>query len=193
MIHDHHTEMCYHVIEVITLGRKKTGITLKCLKCDKEFYITKSRAERGVAKFCSLSCGMTFRNETDNPAWREEVRRKISENHADFSGENNPMYGRRGKDCTSYKHGLSGLAKRGLGKHKEAYRILAETNLVEICHYCGTTENLDVHHKDADRKNNDIDNLMWVCEKCHYNKAHTYVRDEYGRFTGEVITNTKKE
>lgn len=39
-----------------------------------------------------------------------EIRRKMSKNHADFSGKKNPMFGVHlcGKDASNYKHGLCG-------------------------------------------------------------------------------------
>jgi len=37
----------------------------------------------------------------------------------------------------------------------------------EECIVCGTGENILVHHVDGDRSNNDLDNLIPVCEACH--------------------------
>jgi hypothetical protein len=37
----------------------------------------------------------------------------------------------------------------------------------EECIVCGTEENIIVHHVDGDRENNDLDNLIPVCEPCH--------------------------
>ena len=40
------------------------------------------------------------------------------------------------------------------------------------CEKCGsTTKRLDVHHKDGDWKNNQLDNLQVLCRSCH-NKEH---------------------
>jgi len=38
------------------------------------------------------------------------------------------------------------------------------------CEKCGynKTEILHVHHKDRDRKNNDLGNLELICPNCHY-------------------------
>ncbi|KXB06025.1 hypothetical protein AKJ53_01490 [candidate division MSBL1 archaeon SCGC-AAA382F02] len=35
------------------------------------------------------------------------------------------------------------------------------------CSKCGSSENLEVHHKDGDFRNNDEDNLATVCKSCH--------------------------
>lgn len=35
------------------------------------------------------------------------------------------------------------------------------------CEICGKTGKLDIHHKDGDYNNNNIDNLMCICRSCH--------------------------
>lgn len=42
-----------------------------------------------------------------------------------------------------------------------------QKHMLDKCECCGTTENLEVHHKDKDRENNDPSNLLTVCESCH--------------------------
>ena len=37
----------------------------------------------------------------------------------------------------------------------------------ERCVECGTTNNLHVHHKDMNNLNNNMDNLMTLCVRCH--------------------------
>lgn len=32
---------------------------------------------------------------------------------------------------------------------------------------CGGWKHMQVHHKDFNHKNNDLDNLEWLCEDCH--------------------------
>ena len=40
------------------------------------------------------------------------------------------------------------------------------------CVECGETENIEVHHIDTNRWNNDIDNLAPLCHDCH-SKVHS--------------------
>lgn len=40
------------------------------------------------------------------------------------------------------------------------------------CSFCGTTERLEIHHKDGNTKNNKVENLQVVCHYCHMNEAH---------------------
>ena len=48
------------------------------------------------------------------------------------------------------------------------------------CELCGSDSYLCVHHKDGNRNNNSLDNLITVCKKCH--QVHHVVRDKLGRF-----------
>jgi hypothetical protein len=42
---------------------------------------------------------------------------------------------------------------------------------IEKCEICGSNKTLSVHHKDKNRQNNKIDNLMVLCNSCHQ-KTH---------------------
>lgn len=59
------------------------------------------------------------------------------------------------------------------GRHDGEKIILKEDTkvyqkyMLDKCECCGTSENLEVHHKDKDRENNDPSNLLTVCESCH--------------------------
>lgn len=118
---------------------------------------------------------MTYRNLTNNPSWKEEVRRKISLNHANVKGENNPMYGRRGVLSPSYIDGRKSF--KG-----STYQKIMQINKVEKkCAKCGSTEKMNVHHIDENHSNNDFHNLVYLCSKCH-NKLHIKNRDNKGRF-----------
>lgn len=170
------------------MGRKKVEkIKTKCLQCGKEFEVYPNSLAKGRGKFCSISCGTKFRDLTNNPSKCDAVRVKISENHADVSGENNPMYGRRGKDAPSYIDGRSSFTG-------ETYRrILKASGREEICAICGSTENMNIHHKDGDHSNNSLENLEFLCAKCHLTKAHTYRRNELGQFIGSELADYEME
>lgn len=151
-----------------------------CLWCDKMFLVYQCELKKGGGKFCSRNCATTYRNTYDNPAKRAETRAKISQNHADVSGENNPMYMRRGELAPSYKDGRNSFAG-------EKYRkMLLASGRRQECEVCKTTSNLCVHHIDGDHNNNVLDNLMWVCYKCHNSIKHPHERDENGRFVAKT-------
>jgi len=53
--------------------------------------------------------------------------------------------------------------------------ILERSNKKMTCVHCGIIDKrvLTVHHKDINRKNNKIKNLIWLCQNCHH-LAHHY-------------------
>ena len=60
----------------------------------------------------------------------------------------------------------------GQGNRKENPTLSAiykrNSNLVgDACENCGVSENLDLHHKDGDPTNNDMENAMTLCDSCH--------------------------
>lgn len=50
------------------------------------------------------------------------------------------------------------------------YRSKALDEYGAICSDCGSEESVEVHHKDRDRSNNDIENLEVLCEDCHFDR-----------------------
>ena len=66
-------------------------------------------------------------------------------------------------------------------KHKalgiQTYRRAKKTK----CEWCGSTNNLLVHHLDENRYNNNIDNLITLCKRCHQN-LHTKRNMTTGRY-----------
>jgi 5-methylcytosine-specific restriction endonuclease McrA len=167
--------------------RKSTKVKRVCEQCGKEFYVFPSIVKTGRGKFCSVACGTIYRNLHDNPSKKEEVRKKISENHADISGRNNPMYGKTGKSAPSYIDGRNSF-------QGERYKkILLASGVPEECVLCGSKIALNVHHIDGDRKNNDLTNIVFLCSNCHITKAHTYHRDSKGKITGSVLNKEVQE
>ena len=49
------------------------------------------------------------------------------------------------------------------------------------CEWCNSQKNLLVHHKDENRKNNNLDNLITLCKSCHQ-KLHTKRNAKTGRY-----------
>jgi len=41
---------------------------------------------------------------------------------------------------------------------------------IPVCEVCKMVDErvIVVHHKDRNRKNNEIENLAWVCRNCHF-------------------------
>lgn len=152
-----------------------------CVQCGKSFKAHACQIRRGGGKFCSTSCGVTYRNLHSNPSKRPEVRAKIAAHHADVGGANNPMYGKSGTDAPGYIDGRDKFAGHTYR------RILLASGAPAVCAFCGKASGLHVHHKDGDRTHNTVDNLIWVCARCHNTRAHDYSRNEKGQFTGSKL------
>ena len=167
------------------MGRLSINRIIKnCLCCGKEMALRPCEVRKG-GKFCSRSCAIKYRNLADNPAKRPEVRAKISANHADVSGENNPMHGRRGPAAPGYIDGR----KAALGGADKYVKILWAAGVPKVCELCGSGEKLNVHHKDGDHQNNILSNLCYLCTKCHQTIAHKRERDSLGRWAKKESDN----
>jgi len=160
-----------------------------CLNCGKSFSVFPYIVRRGGGRFCSIGCGTSYRNKIDNPAWRPDVRLKISINHANVSGEENPMFGRRGKDCPGYIDGRR-MGENGQKLEADTSRILGLFYKGNVCEICDREENgrkIHVHHIDRNKKNNNLSNLKIVCSWCHNNIIHKRKRDKLGRYASEEV------
>lgn len=151
----------------------------QCLQCGSFFMVRKCYTKRGNGKFCSVSCATSHRNLIDNPAKHPEVKKKISANHADVSGNKNPMYGRRGSNAPGYIDGRNSFVG-------DPWRRVAFANKPHVCELCGAKpkrRSLHVHHVDRNRLNNNLENLMIVCVSCHNNVLHAdRLRNSLGQY-----------
>jgi len=55
---------------------------------------------------------------------------------------------------------------------KQTHREVCFREYDEECQVCGDTENVHVHHRDGNRVNNEIENLIPLCHSCHKNVHH---------------------
>ena len=74
-----------------------------------------------------------------------------------------------GRTIESHKHQVIEGSKK---RNRKIYLAIAKANFKWECMKCGklkTNDNFDliVHHKDRNRFNNDVSNLMVLCQPCH--------------------------
>lgn len=156
----------------------------KCLNCDHDFVVKENEINRRNkskyrGRFCCRTCSSIF--------WGKIKKEKIKVNNVtcsycnkDFyvkkcritSSKNNIFFCcREHKDLAqSLRFGLTKIHPPHYGISDGQYRYREEA-------FCGENKEckcglkykglLHVHHKDADRKNNNPDNLEIVCPTCH--------------------------
>ncbi len=112
--------------------------------------------------FIPVGSNQKFCKPCAEPAYREyDIARGKDRNRKPWGD-----YHQKGKLNNNWKGGTG------------VYKALLEKCACEIC---GSTENLLIHHKDHNRRNNAVSNLMVMCKKCHQNH-HTRRDSETGRY-----------
>lgn len=155
----------------------------RCLICKIEFYVKPSHQKKGWGKYCSILCRTksqykgknvecficqkniyrspkSLKGSISNKFFCSKTCQTIWRNQILFSGENH----------ANWKHGKSACR-----------RILKASGKKQVCSLCKTSDIrvLAVHHKDKNRKNNKVNNLIWLCHNCHY-LIHHY-KDEHDK------------
>ena len=155
--------------------------TFRCKTCNKEAYVKPSHLARGWGVYCSKKCqcegqksGKLFRCYTCG----KEIYRTLQVQARSKSGRYFCN-----KTCqTLWRNSIYIEAKHPNWKGGTAsYRnILRRNNVTPICGRCKSTDAriLIAHHKDRDRKNNNVSNLVWLCHNCHYLVHHYKTEDE---------------
>ncbi len=88
---------------------------------------------------------------------------RLALNHSEkMSGDKNPAW----VDGSSQGHQVNKLRRSGLP---------------EVCQWCGTEDNIQVHHIDHDRANHDLGNMTWLCGTCNRLEAHLRALKQSGR------------
>lgn len=83
--------------------------------------------------------------DESNPSVKKQGDSLRKHHHDNSFGENNSGW-KGGVSTRYYMHIMDGI---------------------NCCELCGDKGYLEVHHKDTNRRNNDLDNLIKVCESCH--------------------------
>jgi len=148
-----------------------------CKVCKKKFSTKPSQLKRGWGKFCSTKCqykaslkGKFVRcNVCGKKIWRRPKQLKHSKSGKFFCNKSCFMSWKNqvllvGKNHPQWKSGE--FAGRG---------ILERHNKIMVCAHCGISDKrvLAVHHKNGNKKNNKITNLIWLCQNCHH-LVHCY-------------------
>lgn len=156
---------------------------IACIICETQFYAKPSHITRGWGKYCSKKCQYESQKngliypcfECNKPVYRTPKSVLVSKSGKFFCD----------KSCqTIWRNSnlYSGKQHANWNGGKASYRsILIKSGVNRICKKCNTTDTrvLAVHHKDKNRNNNDISNLLWLCNNCHY-LVHHYEDESHG-------------
>jgi len=150
---------------------------VRCKLCEKKFYAKPSWLKRGWGKYCSSKCQykaqlkgkFVYCDICGKKIWRKPLQLKRSKSGKFFCSKSHHMAWKNkilqvGESHPNWAGGE--FAGRG---------ILERSGKRMICEYCGNSDRrvLMVHHKDENRKNNKIINLVWLCQNCHH-LVHCY-------------------
>ena len=176
-------------------NKNLNGKTINCGFCEKPFYIPKNRFE--TAKFCSLSCKWKaeITKEKINCLYCNKEFEVIANRGTTAKYCSNPCKGkaynnRSGTITTncgncgieirtspSRKRIFCSNKCRGVGHRVETFKTnggvrkaLKARGLIVSCQKCGYSEHpeiLGVHHKNKNRHDNRMENLIVLCPNCH--------------------------
>lgn len=147
----------------------------KCVICSKGFYAKPSHILRGWGKYCSKPCQYTGQ-KTGKTVICSVCGKDTYKNKNDQIRSQSGKYF-CGKSCqTSWRNTqYSGDKHSNWTNGKASYRAaLMRSDLPQYCGRCKLVDKrvLAVHHKDKNRENNALSNLMWLCHNCHYLVHH---------------------
>jgi hypothetical protein len=141
----------------------KRGVMIKCLTCGTEKYCFPSVIKRGGGKYCSLKCAhVAFKGRI--VIMDDKWKNKISKNHFDVSGKNNPNW-------------QGGIANEITKWHNKNWKALLRWRRSVFdrdghkCKECGSQEGLEAHHiislKETKSTAFETWNGVSLCQKCH--------------------------
>ena len=147
------------------------GVVVSCKRCKKEFLTKPFFIRQGFGKYCSAKChhiaartGKWLKCEgCGKDVYRTPKYIKASKSKKYFCS----------KSCQTVWRNKEYSGKRHAGwKHgRGSYRNIMRRAGKEVrCGFCGMTDErvIVVHHRDKNRLNNKVNNLVWLCRNCHY-------------------------
>ena len=143
----------------------------KCKLCLKKFLTKPYYVKNGWGKFCSSKCHY-LSMKTGKFVSCDQCKTKIYRNNTKINRSKSGKFF-CSKSCqTKWRNKyFSGEKHANWVQGESTYRnVLMKSNVMQICRRCGKNDKriLVAHHIDKNRKNNDKNNLMWLCCNCHF-------------------------
>ena len=155
-----------------------------CDYCNREFKRKKSQLKLAVKHYCSMNCARQGSRkgkvvecfECKKLVYKslKALKTSISQNYFCSRSCSNIWIGKQQR--VENNPNWSG----GASSYKN---IFSRTNTKKMCILCKKYNSriLCVHHVDRNRKNNSINNLVWLCMNCHF-LVHNYKKETYELF-----------
>lgn len=149
---------------------RKKNHKLICKFCNKIYYVTTYESKRST--YCSRKCHSNMRKSKRTNLICEWCGKQYSKPYS---------LAKISKQCSKYCHNKANAQKIPIGinhwRFKTGigiFRRIAKECFPVKCFICSSDKYLNVHHKDSNRFNNKISNLMYVCRSCH-NRIHKVI------------------
>ena len=144
---------------------------IKCFVCGKLVYRRPSQIQKNRGQiFCSMSCyGLSCRKESPCTVCGKPILARANKKTCSRSCANKHRIG------IQYK--INRPRDKVKSQHALKVRLLRERG--KSCERCGYNrhEILQVHHRDRNRNNNDLDNLELICPNCHAEEHYLFSKD----------------
>jgi len=147
----------------------------QCKYCNSKFKVKPWSIKRGWGIFCSRKCHYLGARkgrlvECDickKKSYRSPTKLNHSKSGKFFCSKSCQTKWRNGEFVGS-RHKLW---KDGSSTYRD---VIIKAGILKKCTLChiGDRRVLAVHHKDQNRKNYNLDNLMWLCHNCHHRVHH---------------------
>jgi hypothetical protein len=159
---------------------------VNCKQCSTEFYAKPSWLKNGYGKFCSVQC----RQQGQKNGKKFKCHMCLKEIYRTSSGQQRSKSGKFfcNKSCqTLWRNSEVHIGANhpnwttGQSSYRDRLRRSSEE---QVCKRCNTDDIriLSVHHKDRNRDNNKLSNLIFMCHNCHY-LVHKFSEESEGYIT----------
>lgn len=144
---------------------------VKCKICRLKFYAKPAHIKKGFGKYCSNQCH--YKDARKGRTVNCDIcKKEVYRTQKELDRPKSKKYF-CGKSCQTKwrnKEFSGGKHKAWKGGFSTYRNILAQENVAPFCTYCKIYDIrvLAVHHIDKNHKNNNLENLQWLCHNCHY-------------------------
>lgn len=172
-------EFCGRACQSSSITRTDSRFTKYCTVCEKQFK-TYDKNARHCSKKCTYTTSSISRRGKNNPAWKsyEELDSAICQRcNNEFKYSRNGMAKGRikafcskecrlGVDTRKVRINTKEIIEQYPRKFRDI-RPKIKNRDNNCCSFCGFNKNLEVHHIDYNKKNNESNNLLTLCKRCH--------------------------